>query len=227
MNTHSHEEKKHHKSPAPLWAESFSIQHAFSTAWEMFSKNWQLFLVIQLATSLTLFTATFLSERVLEGTFARLFADVLKLGLQLIIGLGLMFVYLRVYDGEETKPLDMFDPLPLFWGYAGVVILFVLGVGLGLILLIVPGIILAAGWSLAHYIVIETNSSPVDALKESWKRTEGHKFNIALFAAIACALNLVGMLAFGIGLLITLPLTGLAYAHIYRFFFPKKNEVIL
>lgn len=226
MSTHSHHQKTPHTKHPPLWAASFSIQEAYTVAWGIFVKNWQLFLVIQLATSLILFIATFFGDRVLEGTFARLFADVLKLGLQLIIGLGLMFVYLRVYDGISTEPLDVFDPLPLFWGYAGVVILYVIGVGLGLVLLLIPGVILAAGWSLAHYIVIETNSNPVDALKESWRRTDGHKVNIALFAAIACALNLIGMFAFGLGLLVTLPVTGLAYAHVYRYFIPKKTEII-
>ena len=215
----------HHPKPLPLWEHSFSIQEAFTTGWNLFISHWRLFLVIQLATSCVLLLATFFVERTLEGTALRLFADVLRLGLQLIIGLGLMFVYLRVFDGEHTEPLDVFDPLPLFWGYAGVMILYVLGVGIGLVALVVPGIIIAAGWSLAHYIVIETNSNPVDALKVSWKKTDGHKLNIVLFGAIACVLNFIGMLFFGIGLLVTLPVTGLAYAHVYRYFIPKMKQI--
>ena len=216
----------HHPRPVPLLEHSFSIQEAFTAGWNIFLAHWQLFLIIQIATSGVLLMASFFVERTLEGTALRLFADVLRLGLQLIIGLGLMFVYLRVFDGEHTEPLDIFDPLPLFWGYAGVMILYMLGVGLGLVLLVVPGVILAAGWSLAHYVVIETNSNPVDALKLSWKKTEGHKLNIVLFGLIACVANFLGMLLFGLGLLITLPVTGLAYAFVYRYFFPKNKEAI-
>lgn len=212
--------RDHHKFKSP-WDDSFSIVDAFSKAWDVFVSNWQLFLVLQIGTSLVLFIASFLTDHVLEGTFLRVIADVLKLGLQFIIGLGLMFIYLRVYDGVESEPLDIFDPLPLFWGYAGVMILYILGVGVGLVLLVIPGLLLAAGWSLAHYIVIETDKNPVDALKESWRKTEGHKLNIALFAVVAFSMNFIGMLFFGLGLLITLPLTGLAYAHIYRYFIPK------
>ncbi len=212
--------RDHHKFKSP-WDDSFSIVDAFSKAWDVFVGNWQLFLVLQIGTSLVLFIASFLTDHVLEGTFLRIIADVLKLGLQFIIGLGLMFIYLRVYDGVESEPLDIFDPLPLFWGYAGVMILYILGVGVGLVLLVIPGLLLGAGWSLAHYIVIETDKNPVDALKESWRKTEGHKLNIALFAVVAFSMNFIGMLFFGLGLLITLPLTGLAYAHIYRYFIPK------
>lgn len=216
----------HHPKPVPLLEHSFSIQEAFTAGWNIFLAHWQLFLIIQIATSGVLLMASFFVERTLDGTALRLFADVLRLGLQLIIGLGLMFVYLRVFDGEHTEPLDIFDPLPLFWGYAGVMILYMLGVGLGLVLLVVPGVILAAGWSLAHYIVIETNSNPVDAIKLSWKKTEGHKLNIVLFGLIACVVNFFGMLLFGLGLLITLPVTGLAYAFVYRYFFTKNKEAI-
>ena len=222
MTKSHHPEHHHYRAP---WENSFSIQEAFGKAWDVFVADWRLFLVIQVCTSLILFLAAFFADKVLEGTFTRLLADVLKLGLQIIIGLGLMFVYLRVYDGIETEPLDMFDPLPLFWGYAGVMILYILGVGIGLVLLVIPGIVLASGWSLAHYIMIETNKNPVDALKESWALTEGHKLNISLFAVICFALNFVGMLAFGLGLLITLPLTGLAYAHVYRYFIPKTETL--
>lgn len=214
----------HNQKPILFLEHSFSIQEALTVGWNMFVAHWRLFLIIQLATSCVLLLASFFVERTLEGTALRLFADVLRLGLQLIIGLGLMFVYLRVFDGEQTEPLDIFDPLPLFWGYAGVMILYVLGVGIGLIALVVPGIIIAAGWSLAHYIVIETNANPVDALKVSWKKTDGHKLNIILFGAIAFALNFIGMLFFGLGLLVTLPVTGLAYAHVYRYFIPKVKE---
>jgi hypothetical protein len=225
MSTDAHHGNTPKPKPVPVWEHSFSIQEALTVGWNTFLANWQLFLTIQFATSLVIFLASFFSERILEGTLLRFCADILKLGLQLIIGLGLMFVYLRVYDGEKTEPLDIFDPLPLFWGYAGVMVLYVIGVGIGLLLLVVPGVLLAAGWSLAHYIVIETDSNPVDALKLSWKKTEGHKLNIVLFGAIACVLNFLGMLFFGLGLLVTLPVTGLAYAYIYRYFFPKTKEV--
>ncbi|MFM2414903.1 MAG: hypothetical protein RI911_596 [Candidatus Parcubacteria bacterium] len=209
--------------PIPVWGESFSLQEAFTTGWETFIKHWQLFLVLHAATSCLLLVADWCVAGTLEGTLPRLIATVLDLGLKLIIGLGLLFVYLRVHDGEHTEPLDIFDPLPLFWGYAGVMVLYIIAVGVGLVALVVPGIIIAAGWALAQYIVIETDKNPIDALKESWKLTNGHKRTIILFGAITFIINFIGFLLFGLGLLVTLPVTGVAYAHMYRYFVPKTT----
>jgi uncharacterized membrane protein len=208
-------------APVPVMRESFSIQEAFTVGWNLFVKHWELFLTIQFVTTLILLLASWCTDQTLEGTPSRLIATVLNLGLKLIIGLGLMFVYLRIHDGEPTEALDVFDPLPLFWSYAAVMVVYLIGVGIGTFLLVLPGIVLAAGWFLAQYMVIDTNVDPFEALKISWKKTLGHKVNITLFGACALIINFIGMIPFGFGLLITLPVTGIAYAHAYRYFFPK------
>jgi uncharacterized membrane protein len=167
-----------------------------------------------------------LAQVCVDGTYpwtlARLSATVLMLGLALIMGLGVMFVSLRLYDGKPTQLLDIFDPLPLFWGYAGVMIIYMLAVLVGLSVLILPGVVLASGFVLAVFIVLETNADPVLALMQSWRLTRGHKLNIAVFIGCSMFLNFVGMLLFGLGLLVTVPVTCLAHAYVYRYFVPKK-----
>lgn len=42
-----------------------------------------------------------------------------------------------------------------------------------MMLCLVPGIILALGWSFAVPLVVDRDLAPIDALKESWRITTG------------------------------------------------------
>lgn len=44
---------------------------------------------------------------------------------------------------------------------------------IGMMLCLVPGIILALGWSFAVPLVVDRDLAPIDALKESWRITTG------------------------------------------------------
>lgn len=179
----------HHHADAvlpPRLEESFSIQQAFTSAWGIFVEHWNLLISIQLVVHVLMWLAQVCVDGTYPWTLARLSATVLMLGLALIMGLGVMFVSLRLYDGKPTQLLDIFDPLPLFWGYAGVMIIYMLAVLVGLSVLILPGVVLASGFVLAVFIVLETNADPVLALMQSWRLTRGHKLNIAVF--IGCSM---------------------------------------
>ena len=75
-------------------------------------------------------------------------------------------------------------------------------IGIGFVLLIVPGLIAMLGLILATPITVERRVGPVDALKMSWAMTNGHKrtiLNVVVGAGILWAL-------------ITIPLRGLEEA---------------
>jgi uncharacterized membrane protein len=88
-------------------------------------------------------------------------------------------------------------------------------VGLGLLLLIVPGIIVGIGFSMALPLIVDRNLGPIDALTESWKLTEGNRVNIFIFGLIAFGLAIAGMCACGLGLLLVAPVGWIAYLYIY------------
>ena len=70
--------------------------------------------------------------------------------------------------GQEGHPGSRFG------GVFFVSLLGNLGIILGLLLLVVPGIYLFARWSLAIPVLIEENRGPGEALRASWERTAGH-----------------------------------------------------
>jgi uncharacterized membrane protein len=65
-------------------------------------------------------------------------------------------------------------------------------------------------------IVDDENLKAVAALKKSLAITDGKFWSITLFLISIIVLNILGALAFGIGLILTIPVTTIAYAIVYR-----------
>lgn len=129
---------------------------------------------------------------------------------------GLLAVYLKAHDNVSTPKLgEMWNPAP-FFKYLALSVLLLLIVGVGLILLIVPGIILGLAFSFAGFLVIDRNMGPIEALKESARLTKGHRWKLFLLALALMGLMILGMIPLMLGLLVVLPLGLLASIHAYR-----------
>lgn len=134
----------------------------------------------------------------------------------MIIRIGYNKIILKFNDGEETRFSDIFKEYRTFWRYLGVSILTPLIILIGLFFLIVPGIIFAVRFSFAPIIVIDTKSGPIQALKESFAITKGSFFKLLLFWITMIFVNFLGIVFFGIGLLISIPITTFAFIYVYR-----------
>jgi uncharacterized membrane protein len=86
----------------------------------------------------------------------------------------------------------------------------------GLILLVIPGIFWAVKFSFSPLIVIDTKMGPVASMKESYAITKGNFWHLFVFWIVIGLINLVGVILFGIGLLITVPVSVFASIHVYR-----------
>lgn len=69
-------------------------------------------------------------------------------------------------------------------------------------------------YSMARYAVVD-GAGIVASLRRSAAMTKGVKWSLAGFLLALVGLNLLGALAFMVGLLITVPISLLAYAHVY------------
>ncbi|MEP3050164.1 MAG: hypothetical protein ABJP48_02255 [Erythrobacter sp.] len=82
-----------------------------------------------------------------------------------------------------------------YLAFAGQSILAVIGTGFAMLLLIIPGIILASRWSLAPALLIGNNEGAIDALGKSWDAVRGNTVPVALaYTAGAVGLSLVSYL---------------------------------
>lgn len=82
-----------------------------------------------------------------------------------------------------------------FWPILGGSLLIGLGVAFGTLLLIVPGLILYAGWYVFLPVVIGEKRGPVDALTRSWDLTRGYKWPV--FGVAICAV-IIGVVIGGV-----------------------------
>ncbi len=142
--------------------------------------------------------------------------SIVSIVVSFLVAIGLTNFSIRAHDNVEGVQLsDLWYPKP-FWSFAAAHIVAGIAIGIGFVLLIVPGVILMLGWSFVRYLIVERGLGPINALKESWRITKGHKWQLFLFGLALFGINLLGALAIGIGLLVSVPVTMIAVVHAYR-----------
>jgi len=107
------------------------------------------------------------------------------------------------------KSFDKFTPLLILN------LLITLVVFIGFMLLIIPGIYFAVSYLFSHFFVWYYDVDPSEAIRLSRKTVSGNFGQILLLCLVLGGINLIGILAFGVGILLTLPFT---YCVIYAAF---------
>jgi len=75
----------------------------------------------------------------------------------------------------------------------------------GLVLLVVPGIYFAVSYIFSHFFVWFYDIEPADATTLSKKTVAGNFGQILLLLLILAGINLLGVMALGVGVLVTMP----------------------
>ncbi len=120
---------------------------------------------------------------------------------------GPTVLLVRAMRGEVPDGMYIFSGLKRFFGLILVSILMQIVVVLGLMLLIVPGIILGLGLQFSSLMMVDYGMGVRESLEKSWEMMSGYKWPFFLLILALALLNILGMLALGIGLLVTAPLT--------------------
>ena len=94
-------------------------------------------------------------------------------------------------------------------------------IGLGFVLLIIPGIILSLGLSMASLLVIDTDLGPIDVLKKSWNMMKGYKGNYFVF--VLSFLGWILLTPFTLGLLLIWLIPYMTVAEII--YYEKLKEI--
>ena len=206
--------------------ETFRIGEALSYGWEK-SKAHFLFLWMMLGVTYGIFLAFDLLQKgagkeTLLGSFLGLIAIVVGF----IVQLGLIRIYLDLAEGTKDKVVVLFSQYQLIWKYFGAALLYGLMVVFGLILFIIPGIYFALKYQFYSYLIVDKNLSVMEALKRSTRMTSGIKWKLFGFSLILCGLNFLGLIALVFGLLVTVPMSIMAYVYVYRSLRDRGQEIV-
>ncbi|MGB1113731.1 MAG: DUF975 family protein [Flavobacteriaceae bacterium] len=130
--------------------------------------------------------------------------------------LGMCIYFLNIVKQQTPSIenlLEGFKPLAkVLLAY----LIITIGTVLGLLLLIIPGIILALGLSMTFYLLAENPEFSVEeALKKSWELTDGYKGELFFLHLRFIPWYFLGLLFFVVGVFLVMPWHQLTLAHYY------------
>ena len=152
----------------------------------------------------------------LKGNPLSIVWGLVSVAISIIIQIGFTKITLDLYDKKPLNFSNLYTQYPLALRYFGASILYGLIVGVGLIFLIIPGIYFAIKYQFYSYLIIDKNVGLMDSIKKSGTMTEGVKMNLFIFSLALIGINILGALALGVGLFVSIPITVMATVYVYR-----------
>jgi len=203
-------------------ANSFDYGEPVKFAWEKVKSNFGLFLsaqILGLVVSLLIVLAIALSliGSYEEGipTLFYVFSLIFIIFLA-VLQAGLLQVSLLIVDGQEAGTGDAIPGFSMFVKFLTAFILYCAIVLIGTLLFLIPGIIWSVQFMFFGYFIVDKELGPIKALRRSSQITKGIRADLFVFTLVIYILNLVGEIAFLVGLFVTVPMTLVALARVYR-----------
>lgn len=137
---------------------------------------------------------------------------------------GLMIISMRVWLGEDTSFGMIFAGFRRFWRILGLCLVGIVVLAFGVIVLglstalvagaplgllavamILLGVYFGIAFGPALLVILETRLGVFAALRLSWNLTRGHWWSLFLAVLASTVFGVAGVLALGVGLLVSLP----------------------
>jgi len=140
------------------------------------------------------------------------------------LSVGFLIVSFKIEQGKTPtfgdffKGFNYFLPLVLF-GIVGGLLMFV-----GYLLLILPGIYLSISYAFANAVIVDRRIEFFQAMELSRKKVGQKWFGILWFFLVIGVINILGVLALGVGVIFTVPLTACTLAVAYRNIFGVVSD---
>jgi uncharacterized membrane protein len=210
---------------------TFSAKAMVRFGWETFKKRpWffagvQLIIIIisQIATEISSYADKTQTQEMLILALVGVFIGIV---IQILLKMGTISFFLKAHEAPELLRVSMLWAPAYFGSYVLASIVVGLVVLVGLILLIVPGIIWALRYMFVPYLVVDRGLGYSEAMKESRRITDGHKWQLLGLIGLLVLVNIAGLIALVVGLLVSIPVSALALAHAYRTLEHIASEVV-
>jgi len=196
----------------------FSKREAVEFGWRTMRANIAIFIIFLVVSMLAGF---FFSG------FAGLFEKRLPV-LSLIFNLGYVLltiainivgikIALKFCDNDRRAIAEVISFTPSqFLKFAAGYILYSLLVAAGLILFIVPGVVFMVKYQYVIYFIADKDAYIGEAFQRSSAITRGIKWELFVFLILLSLINMAGVICFFVGLIVTIPVTMIAMAYVYR-----------
>lgn len=189
-----------------------SLGHLFARSWPRFKEN--LWLLVGAFTLYAILIS--LGSETWDGDGG---SGLLRLVAFVISGplaAGLYWMMLKVQRDEPAEFADLVAGFSEFGRAFGVYVLTSIAVIIGLILLIVPGVLLAVGLWPALFLVMDDDRDVMDTLSKAWEMTKGHRLQLFLLGVVLFFFTILGLAALIVGVFFTGALATLVAAGAYE-----------
>ncbi len=129
---------------------------------------------------------------------------------------GISYAYLKAARDDKLEIRDMFEAFHNYWNAVLANLLVGAIVVVGFFLLIIPGIIFACKLAFTPYLVVDRRMGVIEAVKESWRMTNGHAWTVFLIGLLAIPISIVGLLCLVVGIIPAIMWIRLAFASLYH-----------
>ncbi len=202
---------------------TFSIKDCISFGWQTFkSRPWVfilagiVLLVVQILMNILAGAVEFLDPESTPYLIASIVVFLITFIVSVLAEIGTINFFLKAHDNVSTVAVKNLWFPHRVWQYLVVSILGGLMILGGLVLLIVPGIILALALSFTLYLVVDQGLGIRASIKRSFELTKGNRWKLFLLGLALMGLIILGFLALVVGLIVAIPVTYLASIHAYR-----------
>lgn len=219
------------------------IKEAFRNGWQKFKENWKLLVVVQFASIIISAVFNLVTDNVpADFWYVSLVVYLVTVVLGVVMGIGMIKVYLKIFDGQSASLKDLFLHYKLFFKFilaqlvAGligflsvvpIIITLVISAALnnniawviGLIITLVESLFVlhvALRLMFVQYLVVDKELGPVQAVKGSFAITKGHVMSLLGFGVMSFVVAILGVLALVVGLFAAIPVISLGTVYVYR-----------
>jgi uncharacterized membrane protein len=193
---------------------SVDVGPALSYGWNKFTSNLGPVLLIVLIPIGVQIVLSIISRAIVSSLFGVLVFWIISEVISLMLAIGIFNAGLMVTRGETPDVGRAFSSdrwgewivFALVWGIM---------IGIGLLLCGVGALVVIAIWGLAPFYFIDQRMSLGEALSAS-SRTTGQTPGLRVALALTALVGVAGVIACGIGVLVTMPIAYIGAAYLYR-----------
>jgi len=167
------------------------------SGWQIYRKSWKKF-----SGASFLFLLIFIGASLIHDFIGLLFMGPMTAGIFLFTG--------EMIAGKDPQPSRVFEGFRWFLPSAIANLVISVFVILGLWLLLIPGFVFGGWYLLTYLFIIDRGFDFWSAMESSRRVAFRDMLGMTLFYVALGAINVIGALLFGIGILITFPVTTIA-----------------
>ncbi len=195
---------------------TFTVGSCIRFGWETFKKRSWFFVGAGVVYLLISWAITFIASLIVGGGQGSALATIISFPFNALLAMGVTAFILKAHDNvDSVKIADLWHPHNYWNFFLAYLIVFVSTI-IGLLLLIVPGIIVAIMLGYSSYIIIDRGLAPIEALKESMRITKGYRWDLFVLVLACFGIAILGAICLLVGLFVALPVIMLAMVHAYR-----------